>query len=113
MLTLCGVCSYKSRAIWNSYIYSYLCVGCLNAGYNPAMDDELYRSPVVVLRRELEYLKSRLKQERAEALGLERKLGDERSVGLAKLLDVVQKDVEATAELVKRFRRAIRVLEGK
>ncbi len=73
---------------------------------------ELYRSPVEVLRREVEYLKERLKKERQEVRGLEAKLLVERSEGLARLLDICQQDVDATAALVARFRKAIRELGG-
>lgn len=73
---------------------------------------ELFRSPVVVLRRELDWLRARLKEERAEVRGLEARLGVERSVGLARLVDVVQADVDRTAALVSEYKKAIRALGG-
>lgn len=76
------------------------------------MVSELYRSPVESLRRDLDWLKARLKVERAEVAALEARLGSERSVGLAKLVDIVQADVDRTASLVSDFKKAIRVLGG-
>ena len=74
---------------------------------------DLYKSPVQVLRREIDYLKDRLRQERSEVAGLEEKLGRDRSEGLIKLIDICQRDVDATAALIARYRKAIRTLEGK
>ena len=72
----------------------------------------LYRSPVETLRREVDSLKERLKHERAEVKGLEAKLASTRSEGLVKLIDICQSDVDATAELVSEYRKAIRKLGG-
>jgi hypothetical protein len=72
---------------------------------------ELYRSPSDTLRREVEHLKARLKQERAEVAGLEAKLMVEKSAGLALLIDICRKDVDATEGLVVSYRKAIRKLE--
>lgn len=76
------------------------------------MANTLYRSPVDVLRREMECLKQRLRDERREAKQLEARLIDDKSEGLAKLLDIVLADVDRTAELVSEYRKTIRKLGG-
>lgn len=73
----------------------------------------MFRPPSVVLRRELAYLRKRLKAERAEALVWEGRLLEERSEGLAKLLDAVLGDVARTEALVGEYRRVIRFAEKK
>ena len=73
---------------------------------------DLFRSPAQTLRRELDYLKGRLKVERAEARALEERLGRDRSEGLVKLLDLVLADVDRTAELVSEYKKALRSVGG-
>jgi hypothetical protein len=76
------------------------------------MTDGLFRSPMDVLRRECDYLKARLREERAEARRLEELLAEDRSEGLAKLLDLVLADVDRTAGLVSAYKKAMRLVGG-
>ena len=73
-------------------------------------DVDLYRPPADCLRREMAWLKERLKEERAD---LQRfvDLAKELKGEMAGLLDSARRDVQATEDLIAMYRKAIRVVK--
>lgn len=72
-------------------------------------DGGLYREPVEVLRRERDWLKLRLRQEKAE-LGELRERAKVVKAELAEMVRVVADDVRETEALLNRYRDAIKAV---
>jgi hypothetical protein len=68
---------------------------------------DLYVEPIDVLRREIAYLKERLRDERDEVKRF-KEIEAKRSEGLADLIRRAEDDAEMTASLIVDYRAAIR-----
>jgi hypothetical protein len=75
-------------------------------------DVDLFPSPIEVLRRQRDYLKQRLKEEKAELARYAEIAKGVRGGGLEELIEGVAEDVSLTEGLLATYREAIKRVRG-